>query len=54
VLVLKVYEGMKFAEIAQAADMSIGTAKATFFQAVQNLRARLAPQPAAPEEEASS
>ena len=44
VLVLKVYEGMKFAEIAQAAGMSIGTAKATFFQAVQNLRNRLAPR----------
>ena len=44
VLVLKVYEGMKFAEIAQAAGMSIGTAKATFFQAVRNLRTRLAPR----------
>jgi RNA polymerase sigma-70 factor (ECF subfamily) len=54
VLVLKVYEGMKFAEIAQAAGMSIGTAKATFFQGVQNLRARLAPQAGAREEEASS
>jgi len=43
VLILKVYEGMKFAEIAQAAGMSIGTAKATFFQAVRNLRTRLAP-----------
>jgi len=43
VLVLKVYEGMKFTEIARAAGMSIGTAKATFFQAVRNLRARLAP-----------
>jgi len=43
VLVLKVYEGMKFTEIAQAAGISIGTAKATFFQAVRNLRARLAP-----------
>src|SRR3989442_11157682 len=40
---LKGYEGMKFAEIAQAAGMSIGTAKATFFQAVRNLRTRLAP-----------
>jgi len=43
VLVLKVYEGMKFTEIAQVAGMSIGTAKATFFQAVRNLRSRLAP-----------
>jgi RNA polymerase sigma-70 factor (ECF subfamily) len=43
VLVLKVYEGMKFAEIAQVAGMSVGTAKATFFQAVRNLRSRLAP-----------
>ncbi len=43
VLILKVYEGMKFTEIAQAAGMSIGTAKATFFQAVRNLRSRLSP-----------
>jgi RNA polymerase sigma-70 factor, ECF subfamily len=51
VLVLKVYEGMKFVEIAQAADMSVGTAKATFFQAVRNLRARLGPQLHTREEE---
>jgi len=44
VLILKVYEGMKFAEIAEAAGMSIGTAKATFFHAVRNLRTRLAPR----------
>jgi len=54
VLVLKVYEGMKFIEIAQAAGISIGTAKATFFQAVRNLRERLATPPDAREEEASS
>lgn len=42
VLRLKVYGGMKFSEVAQAAGMTVGTAKATFFQAVQNLRARLA------------
>lgn len=48
VLVLKVYEGMKFAEIAQVAGISIGTAKATFFQAVRNLRGRLAPAGGAP------
>lgn len=41
VLVLKVYEGLKFAEIAEAAGMTVGTAKATFFQAVRGLRARL-------------
>ncbi len=41
VLVLKVYEGMKFSEIAEAAGISIGTAKATFFQAVRGLRERL-------------
>lgn len=41
VLCLKVYEGMKFVEIAAAAGMSVGTAKATFFQAVRGLRARL-------------
>jgi len=41
VLVLKVYEGLKFVEIAAAAGMSVGTAKATFFQAVRGLRARL-------------
>ena len=52
VLVLKVYEGMKFTEIAQAAGMSIGTAKATFFQAVRNLRARLAPAAGAQDGEA--
>jgi RNA polymerase sigma-70 factor (ECF subfamily) len=52
VLVLKVYEGMKFSEIAQAAGMSIGTAKATFFHAVRNLRARLAPDTGPREEEA--
>jgi RNA polymerase sigma-70 factor (ECF subfamily) len=52
VLILRVYEGMKFAEIALAAGMSIGTAKATFFQAVRNLRARLAPRPETRGEEA--
>jgi len=52
VLVLKVYEGMKFTEIAQAAGMSIGTAKATFFQAVRNLKARLAPAAGAQDGEA--
>jgi RNA polymerase sigma-70 factor (ECF subfamily) len=41
VLILKAYEGMKFIEIADAAGMSVGTAKATFFQAVQGLRRRL-------------
>jgi len=51
VLVLRIYEGMKFSEIAQAAGMSIGTAKATFFHAVRNLRARLAPAAGAPGEE---
>jgi RNA polymerase sigma-70 factor (ECF subfamily) len=45
VLRLKVYGGMKFSEIAQAAGMSVGTAKATFFQAVRSLRARLAGPP---------
>jgi RNA polymerase sigma-70 factor (ECF subfamily) len=43
ILLLKVYEGMKFTEIAQIAGISIGTAKATFFQAVRSLRGRLAP-----------
>jgi RNA polymerase sigma-70 factor (ECF subfamily) len=52
VLVLKIYEGMKFSEISQAAGMSIGTAKATFFQAVRNLRSRLAPETVADREEA--
>jgi RNA polymerase sigma-70 factor (ECF subfamily) len=54
VLVLKIYEGMKFIEIAQAAGMSIGTAKATFFQAVRSLRARLATGAPARGGEASS
>jgi RNA polymerase sigma-70 factor (ECF subfamily) len=52
VLVLRIYEEMKFAEIAQAAGMSIGTAKATFFQAVRNLRIRLEPRGHARGEEA--
>jgi len=32
---------MKFSEIAGAAGISVGTAKATFFQAVRRLRDRL-------------
>jgi RNA polymerase sigma-70 factor (ECF subfamily) len=42
VLVLKVYEGMKFSEVAEVMEISVGTAKATFFQAVRGLRRRLA------------
>jgi RNA polymerase sigma-70 factor (ECF subfamily) len=42
VLVLKVYEGLKFIEIARAAGIATGTAKATYFQAVRGLRQRLA------------
>ncbi len=42
VLMLKVYEGLKFVEIARAASISTGTAKATFFHAVRRLRNRLA------------
>src|SRR5580765_1475488 len=41
VLVLKVYEGMKFTEVAEVMEISVGTAKATFFQAVRGLRRRL-------------
>ena len=41
VLLLKVYEGLKFQEIADLAGISIGTAKATFFHAVRSLRGRL-------------
>ncbi len=41
ILMLKVYEEMKFSEIASVAGISIGTAKATFFQAVRALRGRL-------------
>ncbi len=41
ILMLKVYGEMKFSEVASAAGISIGTAKATFFQAVQALRGRL-------------
>ena len=48
VLVLKVYEGLKFIEIAEAAGISTGTAKATFFQAVQGLKKRLLRAPAGP------
>jgi RNA polymerase sigma-70 factor (ECF subfamily) len=45
VLVLKVYEGMKFREVADVMEISVGTAKATFFQAVRGLRKRLAIEP---------
>ena len=48
VLMLKVYGGLKFVEIARAAGMSVGTAKATFFQAVQRLRHRLVDSPEPP------
>ena len=41
VLVLKVYEGWTFAEIGREMRIAVGTAKATFFQAVQILRGRL-------------
>lgn len=41
VLVLKVYEGWTFAEIGQDMRIAVGTAKATFFQAIQSLRGRL-------------
>jgi RNA polymerase sigma-70 factor (ECF subfamily) len=41
ILMLKVYEEMKFIEIADVTGISVGTAKATFFQAVQGLRRRL-------------
>ena len=43
VLLLKVYEGLKFQEIADLAGISVGTAKATFFHAVRSLRRRLDP-----------
>src|SRR3989442_7679989 len=36
-LILKVYEGMQFAQIAQAAGMSICNAQATFLPAVRQL-----------------
>ncbi len=49
ILMLKVYEEMKFSEIAAAAGISIGTAKATFFQAVRALRGRLLSPPGPPE-----
>src|SRR5262249_21293105 len=41
VLVLKVYEGLKFTEVADVMEISVGTAKAAFFQAVRGLRRRL-------------
>jgi RNA polymerase sigma-70 factor (ECF subfamily) len=51
VLLLKVYEGLKFQEIADLAGISVGTAKATFFHAVRSLRGRLgAPAPIGREE----
>jgi RNA polymerase sigma-70 factor (ECF subfamily) len=46
-LVLKVYEGMKFTEVAETMEISVGTAKATFFQAVRGLRKRLVERPGA-------
>jgi RNA polymerase sigma-70 factor (ECF subfamily) len=51
VILMKVYEGLTFVEIARAAGISTGTAKATFFQAVQVLKARLAMPPASPRAE---
>ena len=45
VLMLRIYEEMTFNEIATAAGMAVGTAKATFFQAVQGLRGMLARAP---------
>jgi RNA polymerase sigma-70 factor (ECF subfamily) len=53
VLLLKVYEQMKFTEVAEAMGISVGTAKATFFQAVRGLRKRLGVRPGGecPEEE---
>jgi DNA-directed RNA polymerase specialized sigma24 family protein len=33
---------MKFTEVADTMEISVGTAKATFFQAVRGLRKRLA------------
>lgn len=52
VLLLKVYEGLKFQEIADLAGISVGTAKATFFHAVRSLRSRLgAPAPIGGREE---
>jgi RNA polymerase sigma-70 factor (ECF subfamily) len=50
VLLLKVYAGLKFVEIAEVAGMSVGTAKATFFQAVRGMRGRLGFEPAGGEE----
>ncbi|MDQ7064398.1 MAG: RNA polymerase sigma factor [candidate division KSB1 bacterium] len=43
VFVLKEIEGLTHAEIAEALGISVGTSKATLFQAVQALRQRLAP-----------
>lgn len=48
VLHMKVYAGMTFREIARAAGISVGAAKATFFQAVSGLRERLAAPRTAP------
>ncbi len=48
-LILRTYEGMSFAEVAEALDCPIGTAKANHFHAVRNLRKRLH-QVSAPQE----
>jgi RNA polymerase sigma-70 factor, ECF subfamily len=42
VVVLRVYEEMKFHEIAELLECPVGTAKANFFHAVNNLRKALA------------
>jgi RNA polymerase sigma-70 factor, ECF subfamily len=42
VVILRVYEEMKFQEIAEWLECPVGTAKANFFHAVNNLRKALA------------
>jgi RNA polymerase sigma-70 factor (ECF subfamily) len=40
-LILKVFQELKFSEIASVMQCSVGTAKANFFHAVRNLRSEL-------------
>ncbi len=44
VLVMKHYNGLRYAEIARALDISVGTVKSLHFKAVRNMRKLLGPQ----------
>jgi RNA polymerase sigma-70 factor (ECF subfamily) len=48
-VLLRDYEGLSFAEVAEALECPIGTAKANHFHAIRNLRKRLIEPDAPPE-----